>query len=656
MRTSIRTAGVLAALLATGVTGCAGGRTTQDPPPSPVDLTGKVRLVSYTDCAEMTDGLRRAAARNVTPWGFGDAMLFAAREDASAAKQATPEQSFSTTNTHEAGVDEPDLVKSDGDRVITVTGGVLRVVDARTRRVTGTLRLVAGDQAWAEADLLVHGDRALVLFQGGVIPFGAKAAARVGPGGPRYVLVDLSGEPRVLAAMTAHGQHVDARQSGSMVRLVVRSQPEIALPVPKEGASEREMLDANRRAVLAAPADAWLPSYEIETGGGETGGAGRTERVGCDRISHPDSFTGTSMLTVHTIDLAAAAPFGSTSPIAVAADGDTVYGTAGSLYVTSNPQWWTARPIDVVPVPETSGAEASEAAPTPTAPPERTEVHRFDVSGPGAPRYVTSGSVPGRLLNQYSLSEYDGRLRVATTSGAEVFGASPSTSESGVYVLDAGTLAPTGSVTGLGRGERIYSVRFMDDLGYVVTFRQTDPLYALDLRDPAAPKVTGELKITGFSAYLHPAGEGRLIGIGQEASEAGRALGTQISLFDVADPAAPAVLSRFHRKDSGSEAEWDPHAFLYWPATGLAVLPLQSWAGGEITETAALALRVGDRAITELGVVTHPKPAANKGFAPDGQGIRRSLVIGDDLWTLSGAGLKVSDAATLADRAWIPFG
>ncbi|WP_405088608.1 beta-propeller domain-containing protein [Microbispora sp. NBC_01389] len=655
MRTSIRTAGVLAALLVTGAAGCAGGRTAQDSPPSPVDLTGKVRLVSYTDCAEMTEGLRRAAARNVTPWGFGDAMLFAAREDAGGAKQAAP-QPFSTTNTHEAGVDEPDLVKTDGDRVITVTGGVLRVADARTRRVTGTLRLVARDQWWAEADLLVDGDRALVLFQGGgIIPFGAMAKTRVGPDGPRYVLVDLSGEPRVLGAMTVHGQHVDARQSGSTVRLVVRSQPDVTFPTPKEGASEGEMLAANRRAVLATPADAWLPSYAIESGDG-AGGAGRTERVGCDQVSHPDSFTGTSMLTVHTIDLAAAAPFGSASPIAVAADGDTVYGTAGSLYVTSNPRWWTARPVDVVPVPETSGPETSGPAPTPTAPPERTEVHRFDVSGPGAPRYVTSGTVPGRLLNQYSLSEYDGHLRVATTSGAEVFGrASEAPSESGVYVLDAGTLTPTGSVTGLGRGERIYSVRFTGGLGYVVTFRQTDPLYALDLRDPAAPKVTGELKITGFSAYLHPAGEGRLIGIGQEASGAGRALGTQISLFDVTDPAAPAVLSRFHRKDSGSEAEWDPHAFLYWPATGLAVLPLQSWAGGEVTESAALALRVGDREITRLGVVAHPKPAAKKGFAPDSQGIRRSLVIGGDLWTLSGAGLKVSDAATLADRAWIPF-
>ncbi|KAB8186677.1 beta-propeller domain-containing protein [Microbispora catharanthi] len=656
MRTSIRTAGILAALLATGATGCAGGRTTQDfPPPhtnlTGTDLTGRVRLVAYAGCDEMTEGLRQAAARNVTPWGFGDAMLYAARSDVAAAKRATPEQqSYSATNTHEAGVDEPDLVKTDGDRVITVTRGVLRVVDAKTRKVAGTLRLVAEDQSWAQADLLVHGDRALVLFQGGgIVPFGAMAKRLPGPSGPRYVLVDLSGEPRVLGAMTVHGQHIDARQVGSTVRLVVRSQPEIAFPTPKQDESEKELLEGNRKAVLSAPADAWLPSYDVESGG-----ASRTERVGCDQVSHPDQFTGTSMLTIHTIDLAAATPFGPLTPIAVAADGDTVYGTAGSLYVTSNPRWWAARPIDVMPVP---GSSAAAPTATPAVPPERTEVHRFDVSAPGAPRYVTSGSVPGRLLNQYSLSEYDGHLRVATTSGAEVFdaSASPGTSESGVYVLDAGTLAQTGSVTGLGKGERIYSVRFMDGLGYVVTFRQTDPLYTLDLRDPAAPKVTGELKITGFSAYLHPAGEGRLIGIGQEASEAGRVLGTQISLFDVGDPAAPAVLSRFRQKESGSEAEWDPHAFLYWPATGLAVLPLQNWAEGGIAGSAALALRVGDREITKLGVVTHPRPPAKSDFAPADQGIRRSLVIGDDLWTVSDTGLKVSDAATLADRAWIPF-
>ncbi|WP_344982410.1 beta-propeller domain-containing protein, partial [Streptosporangium fragile] len=197
-----------------------------------------------------------------------------------------------------------------------------------------------------------------------------------------------------------------------------------------------------------------------------------------------------------------------------------------------------------------------------------TEVHRFDITAPGAPRYVSSGKVPGRLLNQYSLSEHEGHLRVATTS------TSGRSSSSAVYVLRADTLGKVGEVGGLGNGERIYSVRFIGPVGYVVTFKQVDPLYTLDLRDPAAPGKTGELKITGYSAYLHPAGDGRLIGVGQEASEQGRTLGTQVSLFDVSDPANPRRLSQLFQKDSGSEAEWDPHAFLYWAKTGTAVLPL----------------------------------------------------------------------------------
>ncbi|MBP2704808.1 beta-propeller domain-containing protein [Microbispora sp. RL4-1S] len=644
MKTWMRTAGVLAAagLL---VTACADGRAT--PSPGTADLTGKVRLVSYSGCDEMTAGLRETTARNVTAWGFGPGLMFARSDAAASAKQATPAPSYSTTNVQEAGVDEPDVIKTDGKRVISVSAGVLRVVDTASRAVTGTLRLVPPDQSWMQGDLLVSGDRALVLFQGGgAIPFGAMAKRRPGPDGSMYLLVDLSGRPRVLGTLTAHGTHVDARQVGSTVRIVVRSQPEITFPPPKENAAESEMLDRNREAVRSAPAEAWQPSYEIESGG-----ARRTERVGCDQVSHPDEFTGTSMLTVHTVDLAAdpAQPFAADTPVAVAADGDTVYGTRSSLYVTSNPRWWFAGPA--VDVAAGAAGAAAPATSAPAAPPERTEVHRFDIGGAGAPRYVSSGAVPGRLLNQYSLSEYEGRLRVATTSDAEVFGATPGTSQSGVYVLDANTLGQVGSVTGLGRGERIYSVRFIGDLGYVVTFRQTDPLYALDLRDPARPRVSGELKITGYSAYLHPAGDGRLIGIGQEASTEGRATGTQISLFDVSDPAAPTILSRFHQPDSGSEAEWDPHAFLYWPESGLAMVPLTNWSRGA---GAAVVLRVGDDAIAEKGVITHPVPPKDGVSAPD-PSIHRCLVIGDTLWTLSDLGLKVSDSSTLADRAWIPF-
>ncbi|YCK42497.1 beta-propeller domain-containing protein [Actinomadura sp. ATCC 39365] len=257
---------------------------------------------------------------------------------------------------------------------------------------------------------------------------------------------------------------------------------------------------------------------------------------------------------------------------------------------------------------------------------------------------MASGKVPGRLLNQYSLSEYEDHLRVATT----LTSADGRNSASSVYVLDAATMAKVGEVGGLGKGERIYSVRFIGPVGYVVTFKQVDPLYTLDLRDPAAPKVTGELKITGYSAYLHPGADGRLIGIGQEASDKGRTLGTQVSLFDVSDPAAPRRLSQLFQKESGSEAEWDPHAFLYWPKTGLSVLPLMT-----PKESGALVLKIDDSAVTKLGMIKHPTHQ-DKDYAYQ-PGIQRSIIIGDALWTLSWDGLQVNDATTLARQAWIPL-
>ncbi|MFF4773121.1 beta-propeller domain-containing protein [Microtetraspora fusca] len=708
MRTSIRTAGavVLAGLLAAA---CSGSRAASAP--EAADLSGKIRLVSYTNCDDMLAGLRGAAEKNVTQWGFGEAVMFMARDAkamdtmAEGKQAAVPEQAHSTTNVQEAGVDEPDLVKTDGKRVIVVDQGVLRVIDAATRKVTGTLRLVPKEESWFPADLLVSGDRALVLVQsGGIIPFGAMAKVRPGSNGPKYMLVDLSGPPKLLGTLSASGSHIDARQVGSTVRIVVRSQPEIEFPPPKPDASPQDMLAANREAVRTAPIEAWLPRFEVTSEG-----RSRTGQVGCDQVSHPEEFTGTSMLTVFTVDLAGT--LDAVPPISVAADGDTVYGTGDSLYVTSNPRWWfRPMPIDDAPPtpveepsasdvapqvePSTSPAEevtvtpepqvtpeeggASPAptpvpeqvrpsatpsgapeeitpAPTPTDPPEQTEVHRFDITGTGAPRYVSSGVVPGRLLNQYSLSEHAGHLRVATTSNAQVFGGPAEKSSSGVYVLNSDTLAQVGAVTGLGKGERIYSVRFIGDVGYVVTFRQVDPLYTLDLRDPAAPKVTGELKISGYSAYLHPASDGRLLGIGQEASAQGRVLGTQISLFDVADPANPRLLSRFHQRNSGSEAEWDPHAFLYWPQSGLAMLPLQNYNADWRDGSSALVLKVTDGAITRAGTIRHPGFKGRDDVPTPDPSIRRCVVIGDTVWTVSGLGVKVSDAATLADRGWIPF-
>jgi hypothetical protein len=349
-----------------------------------------------------------------------------------------------------------------------------------------------------------------------------------------------------------------------------------------------------------------------------------------------------------------------------------VYSNGSSLYVV-NDNRWRVQPLTL----RTEPNGGTAVRPSPPAP--RTELYQFDTSGTGRPKYAGAGSVPGYVLNQYALSEWKGDLRVATTSG----------DSSTVYVLrrSGGTLRQVGSVGGLGKGQRIYAVRFDAGAGYVVTFRQTDPLYTLDLRDPAHPAVAGELEINGYSAYLHPLGNGRLIGVGQEADANGRVQGTQVSLFDVGNPASPKRLAQFHVQYGHSEAEFDPHAFLYWPDTNLLVIPMTSMmavkvpnpapgggnagggdagSGGGTTGSGgaavgkalpgvplpiapaqvagAVALRVSGDTITQLGSVSHQN-----------EPISRSLVVDRTLWTVSESGLGAYDLGTLAAQAWVVF-
>jgi uncharacterized secreted protein with C-terminal beta-propeller domain len=171
----------------------------------------------------------------------------------------------------------------------------------------------------------------------------------------------------------------------------------------------------------------------------------------------------------------------------------------------------------------------------------------------------------------------------------------------------------------------------------------------VDLSDPARPRAVGQLEITGYSAYLHPTGEGTLLGVGQEASAQGRQLGTQVSLLDVSDPARPRRVARYHLLDGQSEVEFDPHAFLFWPASGLVVLPVtRAYAGPDRPAeagTGALVLRLHDGTLDRLGIVRQPG---------DGM-IRRSLVVGDTLWTVSDAGAQAVSGSDLSARAWVPF-
>jgi hypothetical protein len=612
-----------------------------------------IDLVAFDTCQTALAEMKSRVMPRVGPYGLDQGMPFAVEDGAvpaeggrgaapvapdveadssGAPKQAgEPEQAepgHSTTNVHEKGVDEPDLVKTDGKRVVSVADGVVRVVDVASRTQTARLQLQGG----YATQLLLSGDRALVMSGGGMA-YDMPVTRGVPKPAPTdtfqyasaLTLIDLTGAGKVLGTLSLDGDYLDARQVGAVARVVVRSAPRLQFTYPDHDASTAKATMANKDVVANSTIADWLPAYRLETGTGTTTG----QLTECADVSHPVDYTATAMLTVLTVDLTK--DLGTGDPVTIVADGDTVYGTGSSLYVADDH------------VAHGMGDVGGGG-------PGRTELYQFDISGAGKPAHVASGGVEGTLLNQYSLSEHDGDLRVATTT------ADGAGSQSRITVLrrNGNTLGQVGLVDGLGVGERIYAVRYFGDTAYVVTFRQTDPLYTVDLSDPAAPKVTGELKITGYSAYLHPAGEGRLIGVGQEADTNGRATGAQISLFDTTNPNATR-LAQYHLEGSWTEAEADPHAFLYWPDKGVLVVPVSGGAvtiaDGEQVAAGALVLKLEGNTFRQAGMLTHTSERfANMAMAP-----RRAMVIGDELWTVSEAGMLVSDLDSLGQLAWVTF-
>ena len=606
------------------------------------------RLQAFGSCGNLLAYAKQHALPLVGPWGIGgvpgvnDAVM-AAPEAARAAGTAGVD--YSTTNVQEEGVDEPDLVKSNGSTLFVVRSDRLFAVDVRARkpRLAGSLQLPQN----AAYELLLDGDRLLVLSRGGVYAIDARVGG-VGtsllpyPSRSSLIEVDVSdpGAMRIVRSLALDADYVSARLVGTVARVVTVSSMPQPLPfkAPADGTAEASAaaLARNRAVVRSSRIGNWLPSYRVKGRRGET--LSRRPLVQCRNVRRPAVYSGLGLLTVLTIDLRKGlTPIDSDS---IVADGRTVYASQESLYVAT--QRWFSQPV---------------SAATPDPPRVTTAIHKFDISGPASTQYRGSGTVSGYLMNQWSLSEHKGVLRVASTEEPTFWHPGPQEqSESFVTTLgeQGGELVQLGRVGGLGKGERIYAVRFTGDTGYVVTFRQVDPLYTLDLSTPSRPAVLGELKIRGYSAYLHPLGGDLLLGIGQDASNEGRVLGTQLSLFDVSNLRRPVRLHTYALGSSWSEAESDHHAFLWWGPSRLAVLPVQAY--NEKPFVGAVGFRVRRGGIDETGRVTHtgeasPGDAGRVGGIP----IRRSFVVGDALYTVSDTGVKATGLASFADEGWAAF-
>ncbi len=432
----------------------------------------------------------------------------------------------------------------------------------------------------------------------------------------REVDVSNPAAMKITATLTIDGSFVDARQNGATARIVISSAPHaIAYPA------------------LRASAKGYVPSWRFRSRLSGRRFSGPVAR--CHDIEHPAEFSGLGMVTILTIDLDHGLAAARTDTLM--ADAQIVYGSQDSLYIAT--QRWIAPTTPVVQLPSS----------------QTTEIDRFDATAPDRTTYVASGEVPGYLLNQFSLSESGGYLRVASTSSPDWWDGAvprvPSQSYVTMLATNGSQLVPVGRLSGLGSGQRIYSVRFVGDVGYVVTFRQVDPLYTIDLSDPTAPRVAGQLELEGYSSYLHPLGGGLLLGVGDDVGTTDEPSGAQLELFDVSDPSAPRLVQKATLGEgSSSQVEYDHHAFLFWPPTGLAVLPLQIYPNDNGNPfNGAVGFHIDQGGITELGRISHP---ATSGYAPP---ISRSIVIGDRLYTLSDEGILASSLDTLAPIAFAAF-
>ena len=584
-------------------------------------------LRSFGDCATLLDYLRTETVARVGPYGLDDGPRFGIPEpfvieeaemmaDDSAAQPAQAAESaptsgsdgdFSSTNVQVAGVDEPDIIKTDGTRILAVAQGRLHYVDVSgdQPRYLGSVDLTSEtSRGWGQ-EIFIRGDRAMVFstsYSEGLEPVAARdlegdhvlAEDVIFRGNPVALIqeIDLSNPAsmEVVSELQVEGNYLSARSVGDVVWMSMSSYPaQFQFVYPSGPAAEEAAERVNKEIAATAGLGAWLPAYRFDGPGGTRAGL----LPECEQLYTPAEFDGFTVLSVLSFNLDES--LGTGDAASVLADGHTLYGSGQSLYLASSTPVW-AEPAVV------DGDSISISAPTEWT----TAVHKFSVSVEGPARYEATGTVEGHLLNQFSMDEHNGYFRVATTIG-EPWDTETSASQVVVLEQQGRRLTEVGKVGNLGRGERIFSVRFAGDIGYVVTFRQVDPLYVIDLADPTAPSVAGELKIPGFSTYLHPIGDGLLIGVGQDADDTGRTRGTKVSLFDVSNPTAPAELDVIVFPDAHSEAEWDHRAFLYWGPEEMVAIPLTRYDYDDSDESffGAVALRVNRDGVAELGRVSH---------------------------------------------------
>jgi uncharacterized secreted protein with C-terminal beta-propeller domain len=653
----------------------------------------RVHLVHYGTCSQFLTAVKAEATREVGPDGLPGGSSFsggpvvtgtaappgaagppqsaaptASSGSPSGSTAATSPDSFSGTNDQETGVDEPDVTKTDGHLLLVLrhSPAGLEVADVSGSSPHLDAFLALPQLGWSD-ELLLTGSYAVVIGSGQWRPYGAEPYAAPGS---QAVVISLADPraPTVVHTYTFEGQEVGARLIAGRVLVVLQGRPDLPWVHPTAGTSQARAaaISKNRAVISRSALSEWMPGVRH---------SGSVRLASCAAALHPTVASGLDTVSVVSLDPTQSLPG---TEVTVVGDAGTVYASTTALYVATTS--WSEQMAPDQPY----GGPASAT----------TDLAGFDLTDASLPRYLGSGVVPGTLIGQYALSAYGGYLRVATTTGYATpppnEGTPPAQqSDNVVSVLTPrnGNLVTVGSVGNLGRGEKIYAVRFVGPLGYVVTFRQTDPLYIVDLSDPFHPVAEGQLGLTGYSSFLQPLGGSLLLGVGQGVDSNVRQTGLQLSVFDVSNPSAPALRSRVDVTGANSTAESDPHALLWWPARRLVAMPVSQYSysstgtSGSGTSSSFNGVIVwhvaADGTLAEVARLSQPQSASpgpgpcNTCAAPApqpassgpamfypyyGAGIERAVVVGGLMYTVSDAGIMANDMDTWAQAAWLAFG
>jgi inhibitor of cysteine peptidase len=624
----------------------------------PVEENNLQKFSSYGDLKASFESARNQGRSGGFPlmdlFG-GQVMTGAAPEMAmndSAAKSGSDD--FSTTNVQVEGVDEADILKTDGKYAYLVSGNNVFIVDAYPGENMEIISKISFEEDEIPTEIFITDNKLLVFTRTGYSYYyyskkssetkcadGVKCVPEFGRNGivsaKLYNIVDRA-NPTLEKNVELEGSYVSSRLIGDNAYYVVNAQPRY-----------EPYWDGN--VYVYDSNDPIIPLQRID--GGVSKIAEATE-IGYIPGVPAQRFVTVAALNLNTKVL---------NKEIVAASGQSVYASKSNLYLAER---LYNRPV---PMPIFSSVFSSNWNNT-----EKTSIAKFKLDN-GNVSFVSEGAVPGKILNQFSMDEHKGNFRIATTVGWNGY--------NNVYVLDK-DMNTIGRLEGLAPGESIYSSRFMGDKGYIVTFKKVDPLFVLDLSNPIDPRVLGKLKIPGYSDYLHPIDENHLIGLGKDAiaSEYGDFAwyqGIKMAIFDVSDVNNPIELHKTIIGDRGTDsyALRDHRAFLFDKEKELLVIPVTlaeissvdkekseeevgRWPQyGEYTFQGAMIFNVNNTTgFTERGRVTHitKEDELKRGYYyGDNYSVKRAFYIAENLYTFSSSMLKVNNLASLGEVSNVTF-